>query len=136
MACARRVCNQNRRIARTPRTDEHRDVAAGDFPSLGNKLADRPAAAGAEIECLAFRTIEQRADGCDVRVGEIDHMDVIAHAGAVCHRVIVTENRKALAVSRGRLEQQRNGMGFWNVALADLALRIGAGGIEVAQHHE
>jgi len=50
MACASCVGYENWRIARTPRTGEHRDVAAGDLPNPCDEFAHRPAAAGAEVE--------------------------------------------------------------------------------------
>jgi len=57
MARARRVGNQNRRFARTPRTGEHRDVPAGDLPNSGDELAHQPATAGAEVERGAVRAL-------------------------------------------------------------------------------
>jgi len=119
VARTRSVGNQNRRIAGTGRTHRHRNVAAGHIADAGDELAHRPASAGAEIERRALCTIEQRAYPIDARIRQIGHMDVVAYTGAV-----VAENREAFAFSRGRLEQQRNRMGFRNLALADLALRI------------
>ena len=126
MACTRSVGNQNRRIAGPARTRKHGNVAAGDIASAVDEFPHRPPTAGAEIERRAFCTVQQCACGCNVSIRQIGHMDVIAHTGTICGRIIVPEYRKSLAISRGRLEQQRNGMGFRNVALADLTLWVSA----------
>ena len=104
VARTRSVGNQNRRIARTGRTHQHRNVAARHIADAGDELAYRLAAAGAEIERRALCTIEQRAYRINVRIRQIGHMDVVAHSCAVCGRIIVAENRKARAFCRDCLK--------------------------------
>ena len=129
------VGNKGRRIARPPRTDPDRKSAAGDLPDAGDQLANGPAAPGAEIERRTLCAVEQCAYCVDVSIGEIGHMDIIAHASAIGGRIIITVNCEVCAFSRCRVEQERDYMCFWNVALADLTVGICPCGIEVTQRN-
>ncbi len=60
-------------------------------------------------------------------------MHIVAHRGAVGGRIVVAEDRKALARMHGRADGQGDGVGLRVVSLADAALRISAGGVEIAQ---
>src|SRR5581483_10202954 len=55
----------------------------------------------------------------DVRVSDIKHVNVVAEAGSIWRRVISSKDRKSTTLSCGRLEEQRNDMGFWLMSLAD-----------------
>ena len=66
---------------------------------------------------------------------KIAHMHVVADASSVWRGIIVTENLDRRETSHGREEYERNEVGFRLVHLADLAIRIGAGCVEVAQRH-
>src|SRR5207237_4607707 len=57
---------------------------------------------------------------------------VVAQAGAVGRRVILAEDLERRATAR-RLERARDHVDFRRMILAELAIRIGAGGIEVAE---
>ena len=70
-----------------------------------------------------------------MRVGQIHHMDEIAHAGAVARVVVGAEDLEAGTPAERCLDGQRNRMGFRRMPFADPAFRIGAGGIEIAQHY-
>ncbi len=63
-------------------------------------------------------------------------MDVIADTSTVGSQIVVTENNEPFAFSGCHVEEKRYRMRFWDVALADLALRIGPGGVKVAQRNE
>ena len=69
-----------------------------------------------------------------VRVGDVGHVYIVAHAGAVGRVVIVAEDAHRHAITGGR-EHQRNEVGLRVVQFPDLAVGIGARGIKVAQRH-
>ena len=94
----------------------------------------RRAVAGAQIERHAFAAVEQILDRPGMGVGEIHHMNEIAHAGAVARIVVGAEHLEAGAAAERRLDGQRDGMGFRRMPFADPPFGIGAGGIEIAQH--
>ncbi len=77
----------------------------------------------------------QPFDGGDVGVGEIADMHVVADAGAVGRRIVVAENVDRRLAAHGGEQDQRNEVGFGVVALPDLAVRVGACRVEVAQRH-
>ena len=56
-------------------------------------------------------------------LGEIEHMDVIPNAGAVCGVVIITKDRDALPLTRCYLQDQRDQMSFGVMMLAPLFTR-------------
>ena len=127
------VGNKNWWVARPAGADLDRKLAAGDLTDSGDEFAYRPAAAGAEIEGGTFRTIEQGMERLHVSIGEITHMNVIAHTGAVCGRIIITKNGEGFAFPDGRLEQERDRVRFRNVTFADFTVRIRACSVELAQ---
>ena len=126
------ISNKNGWIARPSGADLDSEVAASDLTDSGDEFAYRPAAAGAEIERDTFRTIEQGIERPHVSVSEITHMNVIAHTGAVCGRIIIAKNGEGFAFADRRVEQEGKHMSFRNVTLADLTVRIRAGSIEIA----
>ena len=60
-------------------------------------------------------------------------MDVVPHAGAVWRGIVLAEDADMLLPSQRRFHHQRDQVGFRLVILADACLRVGTGGIEVAQ---
>ena len=98
------ISNKNRRIARPSGADLDSEVVASDLTDSGDEFAYRPAAAGAEIERDAFRTIEQGMERPHVSVSEITHMKVIAHTGAVCGRIINAKKGEGFAFAHCRVE--------------------------------
>ena len=66
-------------------------------------------------------------------VGQVGDVDVVAHAGAVAGRVVGAVERKRGAQARRRLERDGDQVGLGLVTLAEVALGIGAAGVEVAQ---
>ena len=65
-------------------------------------------------------------DGGDVGVGEIADVHVVADAGAVGRRIVVAENVDRRLAAHGREQDERNEVRLGVMALADLAVRIGA----------
>ena len=71
----------------------------------------------------------------DVGIGQIGDVDVVADAGAVGGGVIVAEQGQRRAVAGDRLHRQRDEVRFGIVELANLAIGVGAGGVEVAKSY-
>ena len=73
------------------------------------------------------------AEGPHVGVGQVGDMDVVAHRGAVGRRVVGPEDLRPPARPQRRADDERNQVRLGIVILADLAVGIGAGGVEVAE---
>src|SRR5437899_6119533 len=82
--------NENRRITGTARTEFARDFAAGDALRRINDFQDREAAAVADVEGFAGN-LGYFLKRADVRIGDVENMDVIADTGSV-RRGIVGRN--------------------------------------------
>ncbi len=66
-------------------------------------------------------------------VREIGHVHIVAHAGAVVRVVVGAEDGNVRPGAVRRLQHQRDEVRFRIVLLAQLALGIGAAGVEVTQ---
>src|SRR5439155_9639344 len=106
-----------------------RDLAAGDPSGGRDDLAYGIAAAVAQVEDAAAAI--QRAERKDVRVGQVDHVDVVADASAVGGRIVGPVNLDPRPPPEAGLEDERDEVALGVVVLAE-ALR-GAGRVEVAQ---
>ena len=60
-------------------------------------------------------------------------MDIVADRRAVPRRIIGAEDVQRIAATERGAQDERDKVGFGIVIFADLAIRIGAGGIEIAQ---
>ena len=72
-----------------------------------------------------------------VAVGQIHHMDIVAHAGTIARWVIVSEDRKRCPSAHGHLadiRQQIVRMAFR--VFADQAAFMRPHGIEITQHRD
>ena len=69
-----------------------------------------------------------------MRVGKVEHVDVVAHARAVAGRIIIAKNRDARPLAGGRFEHEGNQMRFGLVAFARAIAR--AGSIEIPQRDD
>src|SRR4029079_10753441 len=67
-----------------------------------------------------------------VRRREVGHMDVVAKTGTVRRVVVRAVDRKGRA-AEGRVDRPRNDVDLGVVILAEVAVRIGARSVEVAQ---
>src|SRR5437588_3775668 len=67
--------------------------------------------------------------------GEIENMNIIAHARAIFGFVIRAENLELRSVSKRSRNREWDEVFFGVVVLADLAVGIGASRIKVAQVH-
>ena len=97
--CARAIGigDKRGRIARPARADSTGTSRLVISRTARDQFAHRPAAAGAEVERATVGAVEQRPQRPHMGIGKIAHVDVIAHAGAIGGRVVVAENRKAVA---------------------------------------
>ena len=98
------IGNKIRRIAGSAWADLHGNIAVADSASDVDEFTHRPTAAGADIECRVVGATDECAQCCDMRVGKIADMDIIARAGAICGRIVITEDRETLAVSSRRIK--------------------------------
>ena len=120
-------------IARPPRRQRPRHLPSGHALDGGDDLAHRLRRAGAEVVgAPTSRSARERFERAHVRVGQIGHVDVVAQARAVRRRVVVAEHLQALAAGRG-VDRARDDVNLRRVILAELAVGIGAGGVEIAK---
>mgnify|MGYP000944418639 CR=1 FL=1 len=68
-----------------------------------------------------------------MRLRQVGDVDIVAYRRAVRGRVVGTQDLQRRAAAENRIEHQRHEMGLDGAALADLALGIRTGGVEVAQ---
>lgn len=68
-----------------------------------------------------------------MRTCEVRNVDVIAEAGTIGSRIIRAEDPDLRAPARSGVEHERNEMCFRVVVLAEFAITIRAGGIEIPQ---
>ena len=66
-------------------------------------------------------------------LGQIQHMDIVTHRRAVGRVVVGAEDGEGPLLALRRLDGQGDGVGLGLVALADAALRVSAGRVEIAQ---
>ena len=123
---------ENGRIAGTPRRDRPGHSAAGDPPDRVDDFADRVRAARPQVVRRRLVSLDGSFERLDVGVGEIAHVDVIAKAGAVRRRVVVAEHLQGAAAGDS-VERTRDDVNLRRVILADLAVRIRARRVEVAE---
>ena len=68
-----------------------------------------------------------------MRLCQISDVDIVANAGPVRCVVVGTENRYVWAAARGYLQDQRYQMSLGTPFFSDLAIRVSARRIEIAQ---
>ena len=152
-----------RRWCRGPRTAganrassgcaRHRPPAPPDRPARRPAIStgkSRPACAPHRVDHLEHRraatvaAVERRAGAAAAQIGErrrmrareIADMDVVADAGAVRRRIVGAEDVDLGPLAERRFAGDLDQMGRGRRRLPGAQLRIGAGDVEVAQHHE
>ena len=108
-----------------------------DLLELADQLQHRDAASRADVEDLVgllVAVLDHAADGRHVGLGQVDDVDVVADARPVGRRIVVAEDREALAQSGGRLRDVGHEV-LRHAArqLADQRRGVGADGVEIAQ---
>src|ERR1035441_240226 len=68
-------------------------------------------------------------------IGQVGHVDVVAHADSIAGWIIAAENFERSIAVYG-LQDQRNEVRFRGVNLSKFPLWIGPGGIEISQRHK
>ena len=98
LARPRDVGIAGRDVARPPRDDLVRDTSSRRRLERAHDLQHRVPAAGAEVDGRGPRRVrrEDPAQRRDVPGGEVDHVDVVAHAGAVGGGVVAAEDAQPL----------------------------------------
>src|SRR5713226_9293915 len=95
--------DQNGRVARAPRSEFARDFAAGDALGRINHLQDGEAAAVADVEGFAGNTVNL-LECADVRIRDVEHMDVIANTSSIGSGIVRAENIDVGQMAAGRVE--------------------------------
>src|SRR5690606_7958414 len=108
----------------------HRDPLAGDLLAGRDHLAHGVASPVSKVEEARLPGL-QRAD---VRIGEIDVVDVIADARSVRGRVIRAEDLRRLRFPEGNPEDVRDQVCLDPMVLAETF--AGSGGVEIPEGHE
>ena len=126
------IRHQGRRIAFAARRELRRNRLSGNTLHRRDHLLHRVAHARAAIQLDAGSALEQIAQRARVRVRQVRHMDVVADGGAIGSGVIRPEDAQRRA-AHGRADGQGDQMSLGIVPFADFAVRIGAGGVEIAQ---
>ena len=96
-------------------------------PTFGHSFGNRmPGYSTGRIDDLSHRVAVSRpeiagqdpsaslnpGESSEVGIGQIDDMDIIANAGAIGRRVIVTKNSDRITLPQRNLHQKRNQMRF------------------------
>src|SRR5260370_39682769 len=122
--------NENSGITGTPRTQFARDLAAGDAFGRIDDFQDRKAAAVADVESFAGNAVDllKRAD---VRIGDIEDVDVVAEAGSVRCGIVRAEDIDMGQSTASGVENPRNEMSLHAMMLT--AFLGGSGSIELTE---
>ena len=92
------------------------------------------ARAGAKVPAEHAGAVRDVVQGGEVPVGEVNHVDVVAQAGAVRGGVVVAEHHQLFAAADGHLgDEGHQVVGDALRVFADPAGRVGAHRVEVAQ---
>ena len=89
----------------------------------------------AQVEHIALPAGQQGIQRQNMGLGQVAHMDVIPHAGAVLGGIVVPKDHNLLPPPRRHLEDQGDQVGFRIVRLADGPGRVGAAGVKIPQRH-
>ena len=103
----------------------------------GDDLEYRGAGAGAQVKDLDAGLAVHPVKGGNVTRGQIAHVDVVAHAGAVGGGVVVAKDLNGLELAHGDLgDIGHQVVGDALGVLADQARRMSADGVEVTEQHD
>ena len=103
----------------------------------GDNLEYRGAGAGAQVKDLNAGLAVHPVKGSNVTRGQIAHVDVVAHAGAVGGGVVVAKDLNGLELAHGDLgDIGHQVVGDALGVLADQARRMSADGVEVTEQHD
>lgn len=78
-------------------------------------------------------TVKQQGQRAHMRRGKVADMDIVAHRRTVGRRIVAAQNVQRRAAIDGGIDSARDQVGFRVMIFADLAPRIRAGSVEIAQ---
>ena len=100
-------------------------------------LEHRVSDTGSEVDRRAATVRGQGVERRHVALGQVDHVDVVAHRRTVGRVVVAAEDVEVVAATNGDLHEQRDEVGgHAGRVLADGPAGMGAHGVEVAQQHD
>src|SRR5439155_10658383 len=112
-----------------------RDRGPGGGARLLQNPQDRVSGAGSQVEHVRGSATREVLERGDVGSSQIRYVDVVADAGAVPGRVVVAVDRRRRRLAQSDLEEARDQMLLGMVPLSHARLRVGAGGVEIAQRN-
>src|SRR3569833_1224806 len=107
-----RGSNQYRRISGTTLDHAGRQRMSRDLARRLNHLQGGESIAVPQVVYAALLAVAEMLVSQPMRVGEIHDMNVIADAGAVFCRIIVTVNKNLIALPERHLQNERDEMRF------------------------
>ena len=110
----------------------NRDLAASHPPARLHDLSHAVPTSGSQVQVQSLAFL-QPVEGSQVGLGQVIDMDIVPHAGAIGCRVITPENRDLVPLSQCDLEHDRDQVCFGIMVLAQVALRMCPGGIEISK---
>src|SRR5690625_4374848 len=130
VADLRGITHEHRRITGPAARHVHRYVRAGHLAAHLDDLFHREALARAQVVGVAGAGLQ---GGCRqlVRPGQVAHIDVVADAGTIRRRVVVSEHLHCLAVAGSDVQDDGNQVCLRVVVFAKLF--AGPGSVEVTQ---
>ncbi len=133
---ARRVGVDLRHVAGPAGDHLVRQVAPDRLAGRRDHLEDGRADARPEVVGVPARALGVERGQCgEVALGEVDHVDVVAHAGAVARGPVAAVHVEVGAPAHRHLHEERHEVvGDPAGILAELARGVGADRVEVAQH--
>jgi hypothetical protein len=90
--------------------------------------------AGSEIQSVARAVIQWVLDGPGMRIGKIENVDEVAHAGSITRVIIRAYNLKMWPTGQSGLDCDRYGVCFRRMPFANSSFRVCSGGVEIAQY--
>ena len=124
-------------IAGTALADHVGQLLAARLGEGGDDLEYRGAGAGAQVKDLDAGLAVHPVKGGNVTRGQIAHVNVVAHAGAVGGGVVVAKDLNGLELAHGNLgDIGHQVVGDALGVLADQARRMSADGVEVTEQHD
>ena len=117
-------------IAGAARREFAGDFVTGDFFGGVDNFEDGEAAAVADVESFAGDGFDG-FEGAEVRIGDIENVDIVADAGAVGSGIVGTENFELWDEAKCGVENLGDEVGFDAMGFA--ALGRGASGVEIAE---
>mmetsp|Transcript_7252 Transcript_7252/g.16918 ORF Transcript_7252/g.16918 Transcript_7252/m.16918 type:complete len:202 (-) Transcript_7252:613-1218(-) len=123
-------------VASAARGDLVLDGLAARLLHGGDDLQHRGPVASAQVvgDGALANALDGLVNGLDVATGEVDNVNVVAHACAIGGVVVAAEDRDLLEAAHGDLRDVRHEIvGQALGVLADEAARVATNGVEVAQ---